>query len=402
MSTNRTIAWAAGVASLAATFASGPTRAGWVVRRLHPANAQSSYANDVSGNSVVGEINARAVLWTLDTGTYVELHPPGALYSRTIAVDGGQQVGEVTLDSTYGGRKVAALWSGTAGSFVNLTGSMGSGCASGVSETRQVGFRMEGMPIATMWTGSAASLIDFGHPDGGGLGEITAIDRDQQVGIWDHHAVLWNNAPDRRVDLHPANAGSSSRAFAVADGQQVGEAWTPNNEVHAALWSGSPGSWIDLNPSWGIYGSSARGVSHGVQAGTVNLRAVIWKGTPESCENLHAYLPDDFDTSRAFGVWADGNIIRVAGDGFSKLSNCNEALLWIFTTAACPADLNTDTQVDDADFVIFAAAYALTSCADPLMPPGCPADFNADGFVDDADFAFFSSAYNALFCPGTE
>ena len=67
--------------------------------------------------------------------------------------------------------------------------------------------------------------------------------------------------------------------------------------------------------------------------------------------------------------------------------------------APCPGDLNGDTVVDDADFVIFAEAYNLLDCADPAMPAGCPADLNADLVVDDADFVIFASAYDALLCP---
>jgi len=33
------------------------------------------------------------------------------------------------------------------------------------------------------------------------------------------------------------------------------------------------------------------------------------------------------------------------------------------------------------------------------MPAGCPADLNHDGTVEDADFALFAAAYNALVCP---
>ncbi|MBY0112943.1 MAG: hypothetical protein K2Y21_08985 [Phycisphaerales bacterium] len=69
-------------------------------------------------------------------------------------------------------------------------------------------------------------------------------------------------------------------------------------------------------------------------------------------------------------------------------------------TPACPADLNNDDQVDDADFVIFAAAYNTLDCADPVMAAGCPADLNIDGFVNDADFVSFATAYNELVCPG--
>ncbi len=72
----------------------------------------------------------------------------------------------------------------------------------------------------------------------------------------------------------------------------------------------------------------------------------------------------------------------------------------------CPADLNADATVDDADFVAFATGYDQLIC--PLVcfdeffcyqEEFCPADLNHDAFVDDADFVLFATAYNALLCP---
>ncbi len=70
-----------------------------------------------------------------------------------------------------------------------------------------------------------------------------------------------------------------------------------------------------------------------------------------------------------------------------------------YVPPGCPADLNHDEQVDDADFVIFVAAYNILDCADPAMPAGCPADMNSDGVVEDGDFVIFVAAYNELVCP---
>lgn len=64
----------------------------------------------------------------------------------------------------------------------------------------------------------------------------------------------------------------------------------------------------------------------------------------------------------------------------------------------CPGDLNFDYLVDDADFVIFLAAYNILDCADPTMPASCSSDLNHDGYVDDADFVIFLARYNALVC----
>ncbi|MBN8598585.1 MAG: hypothetical protein J0L78_13015 [Planctomycetes bacterium] len=61
----------------------------------------------------------------------------------------------------------------------------------------------------------------------------------------------------------------------------------------------------------------------------------------------------------------------------------------------CPADLNNDGLVDDADFVAFVSSYNYLLCD----PPGCPTDFNGDWVTDDADFSIFAVGYDALLCP---
>ncbi len=65
----------------------------------------------------------------------------------------------------------------------------------------------------------------------------------------------------------------------------------------------------------------------------------------------------------------------------------------------CPADLNHDGIVEDADFSLFVFAYNILDCTDPAMPAGCQADLNHDGLVDDSDFSLFVVAYDALLCP---
>jgi hypothetical protein len=81
-----------------------------------------------------------------------------------------------------------------------------------------------------------------------------------------------------------------------------------------------------------------------------------------------------------------------SGDGVAGMSGLPASLLKITVLpGSCPADLNADAMVDDADFVLFAGAYSeLVTMA---------ADFNGDGQTDDADFVLFADAYNALMCP---
>lgn len=65
----------------------------------------------------------------------------------------------------------------------------------------------------------------------------------------------------------------------------------------------------------------------------------------------------------------------------------------------CPADLNGDTLVDDADFSMFIVQYDMLDCEDENMPYFCSADLNGDAMVDDADFSIFIVAYDTLLCP---
>ncbi len=68
-------------------------------------------------------------------------------------------------------------------------------------------------------------------------------------------------------------------------------------------------------------------------------------------------------------------------------------------SSCCPADLNYDGAIDDADFQIFVVGYDILICGEPSTLVGCPADQNRDGVVDDADFVLFLAGYDALECP---
>lgn len=106
-------------------------------------------------------------------------------------------------------------------------------------------------------------------------------------------------------------------------------------------------------------------------------------------------IPSDLRAAVSeFSIRIDVNDLLLDG-GTLEFSGLDTITLW----AACPADLNNDGVVDDADFSPFAVAYDLLDCADPAMPLGCPADLNRDAVVDDADFLLFVAAYDTLVCP---
>ncbi len=119
-------------------------------------------------------------------------------------------------------------------------------------------------------------------------------------------------------------------------------------------------------------------------------------------------------------VWKGGSITRAAGPGTvvgsktifdirasrSMLAGYHLAFTALFTDGSqgvvvanvCSGDLNDDGIVEDGDFVLFASAYNLLLCEDPVMPVNCPSDLNSDSLVDDSDFVLFAAAYDALLC----
>ena len=117
--------------------------------------------------------------------------------------------------------------------------------------------------------------------------------------------------------------------------------------------------------------------------------------------NLNARLaPGTFAIGGSITSLVGSTAQRIFGfSGYEQWAGGRATLSLMLDSAACPGDLNSDGQVDDADFVLFVFAYDLLDCADPAMPAGCNADLNNDAVVDDADFVLFVIAYNELACP---
>lgn len=137
----------------------------------------------------------------------------------------------------------------------------------------------------------------------------------------------------------------------------------------------------------------------------------FWQCDPQGDETLVAFDASDQEVGRIVGRINNGSgnsfagfvstvaikkvvVLGAEGDGWNHIDD-----LQVVARASCVCDLNGDGFVEDADFVIFVAAYNVLDCADPTMVAGCPADFNQDGSVDDADFVAFIPAYNELVCP---
>jgi hypothetical protein len=149
-----------------------PAFAGWSVTILTPPGCTASYAYDVSGGQQAGYgygpatgNHAHAALWTGTAASWVDLNPAGYTESAVCDVSGGQQVGRARGPGT-GNQHHAGLWTGTAASWVDLNPAGDTESrALGVSGRRQVGHARgpatENHTHAGLWTGTAASWVDL-------------------------------------------------------------------------------------------------------------------------------------------------------------------------------------------------------------------------------------------------
>lgn len=217
----------------------------------------SSNATAISGDQVTISASnpmGRAVLYSMSSGTYTDLTPPGYFSAATQGVYGGTNT---QVGSGFGpSGSVMLMWNGTAGSFVNLTpAGWASAAAAGAAGNTQVGNGVSGAggfgrPFITY--GTAASYVEL-TPAGATSAGVAGCDLTSQVGgvLWPSaaqgHAALWYGTADSVVDLHPAFAASSAAA-AVWGMMQVG-AYVPSagGLGQAVRWESSAASAEDLH-----------------------------------------------------------------------------------------------------------------------------------------------------------
>jgi uncharacterized membrane protein len=135
------------------------------VTDLTPAGLLVSHVEAAGGGQAVGWTGTGyAYVWTGVDGSGVDLHPAGKLWSYALGTNGRQQVGYVDNGTTVN----AALWSGTADSYVDL----GALLPSGYTNSHATGIDAEGNIIgyATTTDQSFPHAILWAVPEPGTAG----------------------------------------------------------------------------------------------------------------------------------------------------------------------------------------------------------------------------------------
>lgn len=306
---------------------------------------QSTAGGQVAGSADSDTYGQQhAFVWLAD-GTSVDLNPAGYTNSGADGTNGSQQVGGgVPTGSPAGEYAHALLWSGTAGSVIDLrpaTGYSTSTIANGISPdgSQQVG---TGYGSATnysahavLWNGTAASMVDLHPASGYDRSFAYGTDGTHQVGYggvpnstsYNAHALLWSGTAASVVDLHPTNLTGFTDSFAegVSGTQQVGYGYTTPFATHALLWTGTAASAVDLNPT-GYHNSYAYSTNGTDQVGygqdaSYQSKALFWSSTAASATDLNALLPGTWTFSIAYDInvagdiygWANGTVNNVTG-----------------------------------------------------------------------------------------
>jgi hypothetical protein len=237
--------------------------------------------------------------WSLSTGQQFNRQVSGWEYSVINDTDGTTHVGTATTDDEVGNvYSRASIWGppGYWSQFIHPVG-VSNSFLSAVDEGRQFGSihtPFPGpVPRAAMWSGTAGSYVDM-HPPGYSTSGIAGAGDGQAVGStgWyaESHAALWAFAPGTHKDLHPAGATTSS-AVDCEGGLQVGTA-SIGGVSRAILWAGSAAEFLDLHafapPQFTSSTASALDVADdgtitvvgsGYNAVTGRLEALMWRST---------------------------------------------------------------------------------------------------------------------------
>ncbi|MGI8924743.1 MAG: hypothetical protein ACR2HJ_12065 [Fimbriimonadales bacterium] len=281
-----------------------------------PTESEFGWALGAGGGQIIGAgfgAGEGALLWEGPPyDKYVNLHPPGFDGSAVIGVGGGKQGGYGVIAD----RRHAVIWSGSAGSVVDLhrPDLYGSGTEARATDgTSQVGGggRGGGIGHAVLWRGTAETLVEL-HPDGYQDSVAYGVWGDRQIGNLEGRIpVMWSGTAGSMV-LLPLPKGYNNGFANGIHGEQIVGSSIKDGTGRAIRWHTDGKGFIDLTPpTWGAAAIATNGIQQvgsGGPPGAERAHAFVWSGTAETLLDLHQFLPPEFEESHALGIDGNGTI----------------------------------------------------------------------------------------------
>jgi len=392
-----------------------------IAGELHLINATGGYMTGVSADGrVVSGYGAQYFYWTKETGSvFIGGIAPGiqgAGGSSNVADDGSRLCGNVLNPQ---GKVEAAIYDIAAGEW-QLLGNLGASCD--INSSTAWGMSGNGLTVvggvypsacshrAMRWTasGSIGTLFSwfgwttranganfdgsvvFGWQDNGDTGF-------RQGAIW-VNGVQTRLASPSGVRMGEANCCTSDGTTVFGFGNfndgngQVPYRWTaaakatplgasPDPAPGYATGCSADGTIVSCFFRWGPPAISGEGFAWISGRGFVPLETLA--------EENGAKVPPGVRLSLPLSVSADGKTIVGAGRGES-----GQQVIFVLDLrpdpSACPADLNSDGDVNGIDLGIMLGAW----------DQGGPADLNRDGVVNGIDLGILLGNWGI--CPGSE
>jgi hypothetical protein len=266
---------------------------------LHPAGVSHSRCLDLNGTLQGGYVifpgqeqrGGTAALWSGDAQSFLNLQPPQATLGSSVdSLGGPQPVGHATLGD---GVSHGVIWLSTnsPGMLTDLTPSGAYySIARAADADSQSGYAQFGASHAALWRGSAASFVDL-HPATASASAVVGASGGWQVGTGtfaNHtHAALWTGTSNSFSDLHPSGA-TDSGANSISGTQVAGWATFDGTNTHAYLWSTTGPAGLDLHPALGTNfmssvvnrvwtdGQTTRAVGTALQISSGLEHAILW------------------------------------------------------------------------------------------------------------------------------
>lgn len=286
-------------------------------------------------------------MWNGTPESHDDVHQSGREYSVVSDTDGATHVGTVSWDDESGNHYArAGLFPPPNHTYRSLhPADYSNSSANAIDGEHQFGSANTPFPgprtHAAMWTGTAESFVDLDPPNST-RSWITYAADGQQIGTAAINDVLtsgtWDGAPGT------FRAFTSGSLSACGGGYQVGSS-LQSGASGAAIWVGADETLVGLHafvPSE-FTSSGARSV-HVADDGAITVGGYGWNGVTERSEAL---------------IWRSiaGRPGDVNGDGFVDFEDLLLLLAAWGPCEDCPEDVDGNGQVDFADLLIVLANW---------------------------------------------